>query len=92
MNTDIENSYSEHLSTSSIIKDALINPNIDTTINYIEFGFDSFVSEDFLKEIPLVQTIVGIAKGALKIREIHFAKKILTFLKEFHSEKLSPEK
>lgn len=61
---------------------------MDLTIEYAELALDSFLDNEIIKEIPIVKSIVGIIKGGIKIREIHFAKKLLTFLKEFHSAKL----
>lgn len=92
--TDInsEESYQEHKNTSNEIGKALISNNLDNALDYAEIGLDTFVSDDILKEIPIVKTVVGVVKSGLKVKEIFFTKKILTFLKEFHSGKLSEEK
>ena len=88
----IEESYNEHKNTSSEVSKALITNNFDNSLNYAEIGIDSFITDDVLKEIPLVKTVVGVVKSGLKVKEILFTKKILTFLKEFHSGDLSKEK
>ncbi|MCC8424218.1 hypothetical protein [Mucilaginibacter sp. UR6-11] len=70
---------------SDIINEGLINPTIDLTVDYAELALDSFLDNDAIKEVPIVKTIVGLVKGGMKISEIFFAKKLLTFLKEFHN-------
>lgn len=87
-----EDSYAEHKDTSKEVGLALVSDNFDTALDYAEIGLDAFVSDDVLKEIPIVKTVVGVVKSGLKIKEIFFAKKILTFLKEFHSGKLPKDK
>lgn len=89
---NIEESYQEHKNTSSEVGIALVSNNFDIAHDYAEIGLDSFVNDDILKEIPIVKTVVGIVKSGLKVKEIFFTKKILTFLKEFHSGKLPDEK
>jgi hypothetical protein len=88
----IEKSYQEHKNTSTEVGKALVSKNFDNSLNYAEIGLDTFISDDVLKEIPIVKTIVGVVKSGLKVKEIFFSKKILTFLKEFHSSKLPVEK
>ena len=87
-----EESYSEHKDTSKEVGIALISNNFDNALDYAEIGLDAFVSDEILKEIPIVKTVVGVVKSGLKVKEIIFAKKILTFLKEFHSGKLPKKK
>ena len=89
---DTEESYQEHKNTSNEIGKALVSNNLDNALDYAEIGLDAFVSDDILKEIPIVKTVVGVVKSGLKVKEIFFTKKILTFLKEFHSGKLPKEK
>lgn len=88
----IEESYQEHKNTSSEVGKALVSNNFDNALDYAEIGLDAFVSDNILKEIPIVKTVVGVVKSGLKVKEIFFTKKILTFLKEFHSGKLPKEK
>jgi hypothetical protein len=85
-------SYQGHKNTSNEIGKALVSNNFDNALDYAEIGLDAFVSDDILKEIPIVKTVVGVVKSGLKVKEIFFTKKILTFLKEFHSGKLPEEK
>lgn len=87
-----EQSYAEHQDTSKEVSTALVSNNFDNTLDYAEIGLDAFVTDDVLKEIPIVKTVVGVVKSGLKVKEIFFAKKILTFLKEFHSGSLPKDK
>lgn len=89
---NIQVSYSEHKNTSEEVAIALVSNNFDNALDYAEIALDAFVSDDILKEIPIVKTVVGVVKSGLKVKEIFFTKKILTFLREFHSGKLSEEK
>jgi len=87
-----EESYAEHKDTSKEVGIALVSNNFDNALDYAEIGLDAFVSDEILKEIPIVKTVVGVVKSGLKVKEIFFTKKILTFLKEFHSGKLPMDK
>ncbi|QXP68496.1 hypothetical protein [Polaribacter sp. AHE13PA] len=75
-------------SIEKVVQDGLESTTMDLTVDYAELALDSFLDNDAIKEIPIVKTILGLVKGGIKIKEIHFAKKLLTFLKEFHSAKL----
>ena len=90
--TETEESYKEHKDTSKEVALALVSNNLDNALDYAEIGLDAFVSDDILKEIHIVKTVVGVVKSGLKVKEIFFAKKILTFLKEFHSGKIPKDK
>jgi hypothetical protein len=76
-------------SIEKIVQDGLEIPAIDLTVDYAEIALDSFLDNDAIKEIPIVKTIVGFVRGGLKVREIFFAKKLLTFMKEFHGGSLN---
>jgi len=84
MNSEKQNEKS----IEKTIQNGLESPSMDLTVDYAELALDSFLDNEIIKEIPIVKSVVGIIKGGIKIREIHFAKKLLTFLKEFHSAKL----
>lgn len=74
-------------STASII----IDYNIDTVIDFAEINIDSFFDNSFLKELPLVKTIYSVAKTGIAIREKHFLKKTLIFIKQLNSNGISNE-
>jgi len=82
----------EEKSIEKVVQNGLESPTMDLTIDYAELALDSFLDNDAIKEIPIVKSVIGIVKGGLKIREIHFAKKLLTFMKEFHSGNLDVAK
>lgn len=75
-----------------IVKNGLECSELDLTMDYLEMGLDSFIENEFVKEIPVIKSIFGILRGGLKIREIHFAKKFLVFLKQYHGSQLSEVK
>jgi hypothetical protein len=82
----------EHNSIQNIVKAGLETCTFDLIIDYSELSLDSFIDNEIIKEIPVVKSIVGITKGVWKIREMYFAKKLLTFLQQFHANKISEEK
>lgn len=79
-------------SIETTLSDSLESPLTDLAIDYSELSLDSFLDNEAIKEIPIVKSVVGLIKGGLKVREIFFAKKLLTFLKSFHSGKISSNK
>jgi len=63
----------------------LTNPSIDLSLDYAEIAIDTLITDDLLQEVPLVKSVIAFAKTGFAIREKAFAKKILIFLKEFHT-------
>lgn len=88
----MESEDKEEKSIEKTVQDGLESATMDLTIDYAELALDSFLDNGIIKEIPIVKSVVGVIRGGMKIREIHFAKKLLTFLKEFHSAKLEESK
>lgn len=68
-----------------IVTVGFINSIADTGIDYAEMGIDEFLTNDIIKEIPIIKTITSVVKVGLSIKEWTFAKKIITFLKQYHS-------
>jgi hypothetical protein len=70
---------------SSNLKDLLLNSG--------EFTFDLFIDSDVIKSIPVFNTIYGLFKVGLNIRDYIFVKKLYHFLYSFadvpHEERLS---
>jgi hypothetical protein len=59
----------------------------DYNLQNISIGFaetitDSMLADGFLKDIPIVSTIVGLSKGTVRITDLLFLKKIVSFLYE----------
>lgn len=77
---------------SNEIKKELLNPSIDLTEEYLELGIDSFLSEGIFKEIPIVKTLYSVYKIGNSIKDAHFVKKLMVFLKEFNSGAIEQDK
>ncbi|KOR90358.1 hypothetical protein [Paenibacillus solani] len=67
------------------VSNELINTALDLTVDYSEIAFDSLLSDDLIREIPIVKSIVALGRFGISIKQLHFTKKVLCFLKEFHS-------
>ncbi|MEC0204861.1 hypothetical protein P4H39_19835 [Paenibacillus lautus] len=63
----------------------LINTSLDLTIDYSEVALDSIISDNIANEIPIVKSIVSLGRLGISIKQLHFTKKVLCFLREFHS-------
>jgi hypothetical protein len=72
------------------VAESMITHNVNTAIKYAAIGVDCYLDDPFLMKIPIVKTIAGTATGA-KIRDAHFAKKIMIFLAAFQSGNLSED-
>ena len=70
----------------------IISTSIDLSVDYAELSLDSFLETGILKEIPFVKSIYSIYKLGVGIKEFHFTKKFMTFLREFHSQTIADEK
>ena len=51
-------------------------------------GIDELFDNDILKEIPIVKSVVSAFKIGHYVRERHFIKKLFTFLREYHLNKI----
>lgn len=70
----------------------IVTTALDMSVDYAELPLDSFLEDGILKEIPFVKTFYAVFKIGTGLRECWFAKKFLTFLKEFHSGTIQPDK
>lgn len=68
------------------------NPSIDLAVDYSELFIDDIIESGILKEVPIVKSIVGVISAGISINQFWFAKKILIFIREFNSGKVSEEK
>jgi hypothetical protein len=73
------------------VENEILNPAVDLSIDYAEIALDSFLDNDAISEIPIVKSIVGVAKIGISIKERYDLKKLLTFFKEFQSGNISNE-
>lgn len=76
---------------SESISKELVNTSIDLGIDYTEISIDDLFNNSAFKEIPIIKTIIGFGKIGLYVKEKFFIKKLFTFLREFHSNTITPE-
>jgi len=72
----ISNSFEETLKDSDLQ---------NVSIGLAEVLSDSFLEDGLLKDIPIVGTIVGLGKVSIKITDLLFLKKIISFLSELET-------
>lgn len=70
----------------------MLNPSIDLAVDYSEIYIDDLMDNGALKEIPIVKSVVGVIKAGISINQFWFAKKLLTFIKEFNTGEIDPKK
>lgn len=70
----------------------ILRPTIDLSVDYSEIYIDDLIENEALKEIPLVKSVIGVIKAGISINQFWFAKKLLTFIQEFNSKTIDPEK
>ncbi len=67
------------------LEEVVIHPDtIDISKDIVEAGIDSFISDDILKEIPVVKSFLGVYGIVNKVDEYFFAKKINRLLFEIN--------
>ena len=71
---------------------SLFNSSKDVISDYLEIGIDSLMNEGILKEIPIVNTIVGVLKIGKNVHDRNLLKQTLTFINEFNNNKISRDK
>ncbi len=73
MNNELENTLPNSLGTEL------------TTVgsNIFELGVDAVLNDGILKNIPVVNSIVGLFKAGLGIKDYYYIEKLLKFLMEF---------
>lgn len=74
-----------------IMAESIINYNMESVMDFAEVGLDNLLEESFLKEIPMVKTVVNLAKTGFAIREKYMLKKTLIFINQLNSNGLSEE-
>ena len=71
---------------------SLFNSSKDVISDYLEIGIDTLMNEGILKEIPIVNTIVGVLKIGKNVHDRNLLKQTLTFINEFNNNKISHDK
>jgi hypothetical protein len=79
-------------SINDALKRELVSTSFDLSVDFTEIPIDGFFKVGIAEEIPIVKTIIAIGKMGVAIRDIHFAKKTLNFLREFHEHSISNKK
>ena len=68
------------------IVDNIVSPALASTgMDIAEIGLDKLLDDNFLKELPGIKTIFGIAKGVINIRDKIFMAKVAKFLLSLHN-------
>ena len=58
---------------------SLFNSSENVISDYLEIGIDSLMNEGILKELPIVNTIVGVLKVGKNVHDRNLLKQTLTF-------------
>lgn len=72
-------------SLSKQFTNEMLTPSIDLAVDYSEIYIDDIIDNAVLKEVPIIKSVVGVIKGGISINQFFFAKKLLTFIKEFNT-------
>jgi hypothetical protein len=70
----------------------IANPSLDLGEDYAEMSIDVLIDNPAVKEIPIVKTAMAVFRTGMAIRDWHFTRKLLTFLKELHASSGDEEK
>lgn len=67
------------LSLSESMKQTLEVSNLEFVGDFGEIAIDSIINEGFLRDVPLIGTLVGAGKCIKNIYDAHFAKNLIAF-------------
>lgn len=70
---------------------SLFNSSENVISDYLEIGIDSLMNEGILKELPIVNTIVGVLKVGKNVHDRNLLKQTLTFINEFNNNQISDD-
>lgn len=68
------------LSLSESMQQTLEVSNLEFVGDFGEIAIDSIINEAFLRDVPLIGTLVGAGKCIKNLYDAHFAKKLIAFL------------
>lgn len=71
---------------------SLFNNIGELTYDYAELGIDSIITNDMLKDIPIVRSFIGILKIGKNIHDRNLLKQSLNFIQEFNIGDINQEK
>lgn len=69
--------------SSALISAIKSEPVGDLSKEYAEYGIDMLIDSDILKDIPLINTAVGLFRAVDSARDYIFTEKIIRFLTQF---------
>jgi hypothetical protein len=61
----------------------------EVLLDYSEIALDDIASNEAIRELPIIKTIVSFWKGTLSIRELYFSKKMAVFIQEMKKGNIS---
>lgn len=82
----------EKNSLSKSVASQIRKPTIDMTVEYGELVIDEYIKDDLASKIPFLKTIKAAYDIGSSIKDAFFLKKLMTFLREYHSNQISSEK
>ena len=71
---------------------SIFDESAEVVGEYIELGIDSLLNEADLKEIPIVNTIVGVLKVGKNVHDRNLLKQTLIFINEFNTNRINKDK
>lgn len=75
------------------LESSIFDSNLtDTVTDMTELGIDSILDDGLLKDLPIVRTVIGVAKTAQNIYDRNLLRQTATFILEFNSGVLDSEK
>lgn len=69
----------------SLVDTLLNNESQDCTADLLEFGLDSILDGEVYKDVPILSSVIGIARAGLGIRNYLFVKKLIKFICDYNS-------
>ena len=69
----------------SEFKDSIVPDMEDNVKEYLELGIDYFIKDGILKDIPIVNSIVGGLRLAKNLQDRNLLKQTLTFIVELNN-------
>ena len=77
---------------SKAMKAILMEIGEDTGKDYREMAFDAILDDNMLKNIPVIGTLINLAKWGMTIKNLQFAKNYYVFIQEIRNKEISKEK
>lgn len=72
--------------------ETLISNEFDIITEYLELTLDAITDNEALRDIPLVNSIVGVKNAIVSVRDRHMLKKTLEFVKQVNCGDISDKK